>query len=321
MKRKVSQLGLISVMVTAFCVVSFQSMGSAQACRTIEPVVSSQWLSDNSAMPGLVILDVRSAEAYAVGHIPGAINEPFVVPFSAWITMRDDLLLELPDEADLFAAIGALGIDTQSKVVVVSAPNPGEPPYYGLAASTRVADTLIYAGVADVAVLDGGYPGWVADDMPISTDVPTVVPVTFDGAADTGMFVSTEYVKNKIFWSTILDARDADVYYGATIEQFANKAGHIFGAKSLPAPWLWDAEGDDVYSYKDTSLLSDMAKGVIPPFGPKSREIIVYCGVGGYASALWFALTQVLGYRNVKFYDGSAQAWVGDNEMLPFRWQ
>ena len=46
-----------------------------------------------------------------------------------------------------------------------------------------------------------------------------------------------------------------------------------------------------------------------------SQEIIVYCGVGGYARAWWFVLTQILGYRDVKFYDGSAQDWTRDPEM------
>jgi thiosulfate/3-mercaptopyruvate sulfurtransferase len=51
------------------------------------------------------------------------------------------------------------------------------------------------------------------------------------------------------------------------------------------------------------------------------REIIVYCGVGGYASTVWFVLSQVLGYRNVRFYDGSAQEWVRTEPMLPYVWQ
>jgi thiosulfate/3-mercaptopyruvate sulfurtransferase len=53
-----------------------------------------------------------------------------------------------------------------------------------------------------------------------------------------------------------------------------------------------------------------MAYGVISS-GP-AREIVVYCGVGGYASAWWFVLTQLLGYENVKVYDGSALEWTQD---------
>lgn len=50
------------------------------------------------------------------------------------------------------------------------------------------------------------------------------------------------------------------------------------------------------------------------------REVIVYRGVGGYASSWWYLLSQMLGYHNVKVYDGLAQEWVRTNEMIPYRW-
>ena len=63
-----------------------------------------------------------------------------------------------------------------------------------------------------------------------------------------------------------------------------------------------------------------MAEGVIGP--PKSKEIIVYCGVGGYAAAWWFVLTQVLGYPDVKIYDGSMEEWIKDTDapVSAFTW-
>ena len=90
--------------------------------RAIEPVVSADWLAAN--MENLVILDIRSSADYEAGHIPGSINEPFAVPFSAWVTMRDDLLLEVPEADNLFETIGNLGISNDSRVVIVTAPNP-----------------------------------------------------------------------------------------------------------------------------------------------------------------------------------------------------
>jgi thiosulfate/3-mercaptopyruvate sulfurtransferase len=259
-------------------------------------------------------LDVRPAQAYASGHIPKAINAPFQVPFSAWITMKDDLLLELPSQAELFTSLGALGVTPSSWVVVVSAPNEGEPASYGFSAATRVADTLIYAGVPNVSVLDGGYPRWVRDAGATTTAVPTVVPTSYSGRVQENLFVSTQYVKEHLGRSILIDARDADVYFGVTVEPFANQPGHIPTAKSLPTPWLWSSEG----IYKDTNTLRKMAFGVTGWSG--AREIIVYCGVGGYASSAWYVLTQVLGYPNVKFYDGAAQAWSKTEVMVPYRW-
>ena len=191
--------------------------------RTIDPIVSTDWLAAHSAE--VVILDIRSPGDYAAGHIPGSINEPFVTAFdptcrgpsSNWIVGSDDCLwLQVPDVNDLFITIGNLGISRDSRVVIVTAPNPGEPPFYGLANATRVALTLIYAGVKNVAILDGGYPKWPAEGRPPTTEVPVVTPATYRGKVNQEMFVSIEYVRKHIGKAVIVDARDADVYFGVT---------------------------------------------------------------------------------------------------------
>jgi len=288
--------------------------------RTIDPIVSTDWLAANSGLEGIVILDIRGGTDYAAGHIPNAINVPFPDPFSSeWVVSNPNgLWMELPEKAALFNTIGSRGIKKDSLVVIVTAPNPGAPPYYGLSNATRVADTLIYAGVKNVAILDGGYPKWVAETKPITTDVPAVVPVTYSSEVNEEMFVSIEYVKKGIKKAVIIDARDADVYFGAATEFFAPKEGHIPSARCLPTPWIWKLEGEG-YIYKDKEILSAMSSGVIRRH-KKSDDIIVYCGVGGYASSCWFVLTQVLGYENVKIYDGSAQEWVSYYEMVPYQW-
>lgn len=294
--------------------VSHQSKHRPSAARTIDPIVSASWLAANLGQERLVVVDVRPQSAYDAAHIPGSVSEPFVVPFSAWITLRDELLLELPDTDAIFAAIGNLGISKDSKVVIVTAANPGEPAEYGYSAATRVADTLIYAGVGNVSILDGGYAAWESAAHPVTTDVPSVVPTNYTGRINTRIFVSREYVERRLFRTALIDARDANVYFGVATEPFAAQPGHIPSASSLPAPWVWSPGG----YYLDTPTLAEMAAGVIEQ--NKHREVIVYCGVGGYASVWWYMLTQVLGYTNVKFYDGAVQEWALHNELIPFRW-
>jgi thiosulfate/3-mercaptopyruvate sulfurtransferase len=281
--------------------------------RAIDPIVSTDWLAANSGLQGLVILDIRGGADYAAGHIPKAINVPFTDPFSSeWVVSDPNgLWLQLPEKAALFNTIGSRGIKKDSLVVIVTA--TGDPPY-PLANATRVADTLIYAGVKNVAILDGGYPKWVTEGKPETTETPVVQPILYRAKVDEEMFVSIEYVRRHIGRVLIIDARDADVYFGVTIEPFADKAGHIPNARSLPTPWMWNSDG----TYKDTEILSAMASGVIARH--EANEIIVYCGVGGYASSWWFVLTQVLGYKNVKIYDGSAQEWVRYYDMVPYQW-
>ena len=303
----------------------------APSVRMIEPIVSTDWLDKSRGQRDLVMIDVRSPVAYGAGHIPGSISEPFVTgflpetgPTSHWIVGRGGLWLEIPDTGDLFGTIGHLGISADSRVVVVTDPDPGDPaPQYGLCSATRVATTLIYAGVGNVAILDGGYAKWVAEGKETTKDVPVVSPVTFKGKADEAIFVSVEYVRQNMRKASIIDARDAGVYFGVIIEPYAAKAGHIPEAASLPAPWIWDLKGG-AYTYKDPETLRAMASGVIrEPKGHErhwDQEIIVHCGVGGYASSWWFVLTQVLGYENVKFYDGSSQEWAMYYDMVPYQW-
>ncbi len=298
----------------------------APLSRMIDPIVSTDWLSSNSQLEDLVIIDIRGPADYGASHIPGSINEPFVKAFdpckgpsSNWIIgTKDCLWLEVPDVNDLFNTIGSLGITGNSRVVIVTAPNPKEPPFFGLANGTRVACTLIYAGVKNVAVLDGGYPKWLAEGRPTTKQATTPNAVKYVGEANKAMFVPACYVKKHSRDAVIIDTRDTNVYFGLSVEPFAKKAGHIPNAKSLPAPWIWDLNSDDgTYVYKNPEMLSAMASGVIGQSAdPKSQEIIVYCGVGGYTSTLWFVLTKVLGYQNVKFYDGSAQEWARNNDMV-----
>jgi thiosulfate/3-mercaptopyruvate sulfurtransferase len=271
-------------------------------------LVSTGWLNSHLADPGLVILDVRSVDEYRL-HIPGATN----VPFPDWSVTRGELSLELPDLPDLFKIIGSAGIQANSGVVVVH--KTGNP--YPLADAARVADTLIYAGVRSVAILDGGQDKWLRENLPLSEVPLRPNPVQFIGNPDSTMFVSRDHVKQQIGQAIILDARGADFYCGANKEASSQRPGHIPRARCLPAPWIWNPDG----TYKDIEVLRQMASGIAGL--PDVREIIIYCGVGGYTSAWWFVLTQLLGYRNVKFYDGSAQDWARDPtlSMTTFQWE
>lgn len=289
--------------------------------RNIPAIVSTNWLRGNLHRKNLVVLDVRSADAYTAGHIPGAIN----VPEAEWYVNDPGssdplttLWMELPPDEDLISLIENAGITKDSLVVVVgSTSGPLSPPLalYSVAGTTRVAITLLYAGVRNVAILDGGYEKWAMEGKPTTTDPTIPTPVPYTGSVDETMLVSADDVEEKIGESVIVDARDNAVYCNYTQEPWAPKGGHIPTAKNLPTPQLWNIEedgaGNAVYiTYKDMGSLKRMVLSVVG--NNKNKEIIVYCGVGGYASTMYFVLSEKLGYRNVKIYDGSAQDW----EML-----
>jgi thiosulfate/3-mercaptopyruvate sulfurtransferase len=285
--------------------------------RNVPAIVSTNWLLRNLYRKNLVVLDVRSSEAYRAGHIPGAVN----VPEGEWYILdpappfNATLYMEVPSDEDLFELIGGAGIKRDSLVVVVgSTSGPLSPPYalYAVAGTTRVAITLLYAGVKNVAILNGGYEKWAIEGKPISTDPVTPTPVTYKGKVDKSMIVSMAYVESKIGKSIIVDARDPEVYNCGYTEPWCAYAGHIPTAKNLPTPSFWNIVEDDsgkakYITYKDVCTLKRMAEEVVGK--AKGKEIIVYCGVGGYASTAYFVLSEVLGYNNVRLYDGSAQEW------------
>ena len=311
-------LVLVGLLLSVACTLKSLTTPLTPPTRAlIDPIVSTQWLSDNRGFPNLVILDVRAPQNYAKGHIPNAINLPGLGSF--YLCLFDPncgLWMELPEEGALLATIGNAGITGDSVVVVVGRTTDPFAPY-AVADAARVATTLVYAGIENVALLNGGYDKWAAEGRATSTATVTPTAVTYTGAVNKEMFVSKDYVEEKIGKSIIVDGRDPDFYYGIGIEPFYTRAGHIPSAKNLPAPWFWtfakDKKGVITYgTWKDAHVIREMASAVIGE--DASEEIIAYCGVGGYASSLWFVLHEVVGYTDVKIYDGSMQEWTADPE-------
>jgi thiosulfate/3-mercaptopyruvate sulfurtransferase len=276
--------------------------------RAIPPLVSTNWLAKSLDDPQLVIIDIRTSDRYKAGHIPHAIN----VPFTSWAVTRKGLLLELPEVDELFNTIGSAGIKSDSRVVVV---NKIDTPH-DIADATRVACTLLYGGVKNVAVLNGGYNKWLKERRPVSDKTVKPKPVAYKSELNKATFVTKEYITQKLGKSVIIDSRTPDEFFGVTQDLFTEKPGHIPGASCLPAPWVWTEEG----TYKSTREIREMASGVVGR--DKSREVIVYCGVGGYSSTWCFLLRELLGYSDVKIYDGAAQEWTSDPEapVIKYSW-
>ena len=319
MKKKLFGLIVLALLALPLCVAcTLKTLTTPPTPPTralIDPIVSTQWLGDNKSFPNLVILDVRTPDNYAKGHIPDAINIPGLGNFYLCLFAPDcGLWMELPEEGALLTTIGNAGITGDSLVVVVGRTVEPYAPY-AVADAARVAITLLYAGVKNVALLNGGYDKWAAEGRATSTVPVTPTPVTYTGPVNKAMFVTKDYVQEKIGKSVIVDARDADAYFGVIQEPWSKRAGHIPTAKCLPSPWLWtfakDEKGTITYGmWKDASVIREMALAVLGE--DASEEIMVYCGVGGYASPMWFALTQMVGYGNAKIYDGSMQEWSAD---------
>ena len=266
--------------------------------RGIDPIVSTDWLQKNLKNAKLVVVDVRKVEDYQAGHIPGAIN----VFYGSWAVKTGTLLNELPPVDDLADVIGGAGIDKNSLVVIVGKTEK-VPEQFDM---TRVAWTLKYMGVANVAILSGGHTQWVKESKPLSQDTVKAKAKSFKAVVNKGLFVDKAFVLDKVGKTTIIDTRAPAFYEGKEKLEFVPKTGRIKGAVNLPVGQLYTPEG--LYKAKaELAALAEKAAG-----NDLKKELILYCDTGKTSTSWAFIMTDMLGYKHVKVYDGSSMEWLAD---------
>lgn len=288
-----------------FMLLSFPALLFA---REIPPIVDAAWLEANLNTPGLTIVDIRKAEEYKEGHIPGAIN----LMYGSVAIKRNNLDNELPLDDDLTDILNNAGLTGKSRVVIYNRVD-SLPERVNMA---RVAWTLAYAGIENVAILDGGWTKWMADKKPVSKEPVVAKPADGTFAFNKKILADRDTVKTRLGKALFLDARDAEFYFGAAKQPYVDKAGRIKGAVLLPSSWIFTREG----TFRKTEELNAFLPGTVG--NDKEREVVVYCDSGRIASGWWYFLTQVLGYKRVSLYDGSAMDYARDATlpMERFKW-
>ena len=284
---------LKAVMVVALLFLPLTAMA-----RGIDPIVSTDWLQKNLKNAKVVIVDVRKVEDYKAGHIPGAVN----VFYGSWAIKKGDLLNELPPIDDLADVVGSAGIDKDSLVVVIGKTDK-VPDQFDM---TRVAWTLKYLGVQNVAILNGGQNQWAKENKPLSQDMVKAKAKPFKALASKNLFVDKAFVVDKIGKTTIVDTRGPAFYEGKEKLAFVPKLGRIKGAVNLPVGQLYTPEG----LYKDKAALAALAEKA--EGDDLNKELILYCDTGKTATSWAFIMTEMLGYKDVKVYDGSSMEWLLD---------
>lgn len=270
----------------------------AVLAKDLPPIVSTDWLEKNFKNDKLVILDVRKVEYYQEGHIPGAVNDFY----RAWSFKKADLNAEVPDMDDLFELVGSAGISPDNDVVVVGKMDTWQERVH----IARVACTLNYAGVANVALLDGGYIKWAKEHKPLSKETVRPKQKKFKGEINSNIFVKKDYILKNMNKILLVDVREPAFFAGQKKAEVAKKAGRIPGAVNLPTSWMFEKDG----AFKPSDVLGSLAGGVIGK--DKEREIITYCDTGTCCPTWYFMLKEVLGYKRVYLYDGSIQEWTAD---------
>ena len=263
-----------------------------------DPVVSTDWLEKNLSSMNVVTVDIRKVEDYKEGHIPNSIN----VFYNSWAIAKDGLANELPADDDLRDLVIAMGVDENTTVVIVGKNDPvGE-----RVGMTRVAWTLKYAGVESVAVLNGGYDRWVAEKKEITKATFPSKKLPYDGQFNKSIYADKAYVTANLGKALIVDVREEPFFKGEKKLDFVAKTGRIKGAVNLPSSLLFTKDG----TFKSTEELAAIATPVVG--NDPGKEIILYCDTGKFATAWWLILHDLLGYKNVKNYDGSSMQWMKD---------
>lgn len=168
-----------------------------------------------------------------------------------------------------------------------------------------------YYGYTDVKIMDGGRKKWLEEDRPLSKDVPNYPKGNFKASEpDDSIRVFMNYVKETLGKKdkALVDVRSPKEFTGEILAppeyptEHAQRGGHIPGAANIP----WSQAVNDNGTFKSVDELKKLydAKGIIP-----DKEIITYCRIGERSSHTWFVLKYLLGYPNVKNYDGSWTEW------------
>jgi thiosulfate/3-mercaptopyruvate sulfurtransferase len=268
-----------------------------------DSLVTTAWLADRLGSSEIAVVDATwfmpgdgklGLDAYAAGHIPGAVH--FDIDGIADPSTGLPHMLPTPDA---FAeAAGGLGLRRDLTIVVYDG--------QGIFSAPRVWWTLRTMGFPNVFVLDGGLKAWNAEGRPLETVAPHPAPTTIEPAFDPSLVRDLESVRTSLgaHDAQLIDARPAARFRGDVAEPRAGlRGGHMPGALSVPFAGLLNPDG--------TMKAGDELRAAFQAAGVDlERPMVTTCGSGVSAAVLALALAR-LGRDDVAVYDGSWTEWGG----------
>jgi thiosulfate/3-mercaptopyruvate sulfurtransferase len=259
-------------------------------------LVTTDWLAEHLGDEGLVVGEVdENPDLYDEGHIPGAIK----------LHWREDL--QDPVERDLVEKdafeqlMGSRGISSETTIVLYGDKN-------NWFAAYAYWYLKIY-GHEDVRILDGGRQKCIDESRELTTDEPQSSPASYSARdRDETIRARRDAVRETIGRDALVDVRSPQEYSGELIaapgyeQEGAQRAGHIPTAQSIP----WAQAVKDDGTFKSAEELRELygAKGITP-----DRSVTAYCRIGERSAHTWFVLRELLGYEDVRNYDGSWTEW------------
>ena len=266
------------------------------AAHAVQPLLSPSELKALLRQPSVRVIDVRDAESYAQGHVPGAL----LAPYGSWRGPASNPG-ELPDLPKLTELVRRLGLTPATHAVVVS--SGANATDFGAAA--RVYWTLKVLGLKELSVLNGGMDAWGRADLPLDTELAKVLPSTFAPSLDASLIASRDEVRAQIESGKgrLIDARPADFFRGDTRHQAALVPGTLKGAVNVEhSRWFVPGTSTFVDAEEARRIAATIPAGA-------DTDTVSFCNTGHWAATNWFALSEVAGQKNVKLYAGSMVDW------------
>jgi len=266
----------------------------------VEKLVTCDWVQEHKddANVRLVEVDVDT-EAYREGHIEGAVSWN-------WTTqLQDGVTRDILTKEDFEALMSRSGITPDSHVVLYGDNNNWFAAY--------ALWLMELYGHEQVSLMNGGRVKWLADNRPTVTAESEVTPSSYTAKEQNlAIRAKRDEVLSAIGSSiNLVDVRSPAEFSGEVIappgmSETAQRGGHVPGAKNIP----WARAVNEDGTFKSPEELRALYEGAGVQSG---GDTIAYCRIGERSSHTWFVLKHILGYENVKNYDGS---WTEYGSMI-----
>jgi thiosulfate/3-mercaptopyruvate sulfurtransferase len=261
-------------------------------------LVSTAWVADHLQDLNIRVVEVDvDTSAYDQGHIPGAVGWN-------WSTqLCDTTIRDIIPNSKLEALMGASGIDNDSTIVLYGDNN-------NWFAAWALWQLKLY-GHQDVRIMNGGRKKWLQESRPLTTDPPQMQTLSYRaGKADfsqRAFLRDVQQIVGRANGTVLVDVRSPQEFTGEILAppglpETCQRGGHIPGAKNIP----WAKACNDDGTFKTYQELAELYEGAGVT---RDRSVIAYCRIGERSSHTWFVLKYLLGYPDVKNYDGSWTEW------------
>jgi thiosulfate/3-mercaptopyruvate sulfurtransferase len=261
-------------------------------------LVSTQWVAEHLNDPNVRLVEVDvDTSAYDTGHTPNTIGWN-------WQTqLQQHPARDIPTKAEWEELLSNAGIGNDTHVVLFGDNN-------NWFAAFAYWIFKIY-GHENVSLMDGGRKKWLDENRETTTESPSPQRTSYQAKdADPALRASRDNVQKAINNPSqgMVDVRSPAEFSGQLLapenlpQEGAQRGGHVPSARNIP--WSTAAAADGTYKSPDELRKIYGDKGLTP-----DKEIIAYCRIGERSAHTWFALHEILGYPNVRNYDGSWTEW------------